>query len=93
AKQIWLTEFGWTTANQAPGYGYGAQNTPQDQANYLVRAFQMGKLYYPWMGVMLVWNLNYSVITPPTDEKYPWSVLNSDWSPRPAFTALKNMPK
>lgn len=93
AKQIWLTEFGWTTKNAAKGYEYGAQNSPQDQANYLVRAYQMGKLYYPWMGVMLVWNLNYSVVTPPTDEKYPWSVLNSDWSPRPSYDALKNMPK
>lgn len=93
AKQIWLTEFGWSTKNAAPGYGYGAQNSDADQAAYLVRAFQMGKLYYPWMGVMAVWNLNYAVVTPPTDEKYPWSVLNSDWSPRPSYTALKNMPK
>lgn len=92
-KQIWLTEFGWTTANQAPGYEYGAQNSDAEQAQYLTRAFQMGHLYYPWMGVMFVWNLNYSVVTPPSDEKYPWSVLNSDWSPRPAFNALKDMPK
>ena len=29
----------------------------------------------------------------PEDEKVPWAVLNPDFSARPAFTALKNMPK
>ncbi len=93
AKQIWLTEFGWTTVNQAPGYEYGAQVSDQDQANYLVRAFQIARDEWPWIGVMEVWNLNYSVISSPSDEKYPWSVINPDWSPRPSFTALKEMPK
>ena len=93
AKQIWLTEFGWTTANQAPGYEYGAQVSAQDQANYLVRAFQIARNEWPWVGVMSVWNLNYSVISSPSDEKYPWSVVNSDWSARPSYTALKEMPK
>jgi hypothetical protein len=93
AKQIWLTEFGWTTANQAPGYEYGAQNSEQDQANNLVRAYEIGKQNWPWIGPMFVWNLNYSIITPPFDEKYPWAVLYDDWSPRPSYNALKAMPK
>ncbi len=91
-KKMWLTEFGWTTANQAPGYGYGKFVSEQQQAQYLVRAFELGKSY-PWMGVMFVWNLNFATITQPSDEKYPWAVLKSDGSPRPAYTALKNMPK
>ncbi len=90
--KMWLTEFGWTTANQAKGYEYGAFVSEQQQAQYLVRAFQLGKSY-PWMGVMFVWNLNFATITPPSDEKYPWSVLKSDWSPRPAYTALQKMSK
>jgi hypothetical protein len=47
------------------------------------------------MGVMAVWNLNFSTIKgiSATDEKVPWSVLNADFSNRAAFTALKNMPK
>ncbi|MDQ2787587.1 MAG: cellulase family glycosylhydrolase [Chloroflexota bacterium] len=90
--KMWLTEFGWTTANQAKGYEYGAFVSEQQQAQYLVRAFELGKSY-PWVGVMFVWNLNFATITPPSDEKYPWAVLKSDWSPRPAYTALKNMPK
>lgn len=92
-KQIWLTEFGWTTKNAAKGYEYGEFITEELQAQYLVRAFQMAAEKYPWMGVMCLWNLNYSTIVQPNDEKYPWSVINPDFSPRPAYTALKNMAK
>ena len=41
----------------------------------------------------MVWNLNYQVAVPKTDEKWAFSVLRSDWSPRPAFTALASMAK
>ncbi|TVR68737.1 MAG: hypothetical protein EA415_15760 [Sphaerobacteraceae bacterium] len=92
-KQIWLTEFGWTTANQAPGYEYGADNSEQNQADYLVRAFEIAKQEWPWMGVMMVWNLNYSTVVGPADEKFPWSVINPDFSPRPSYEALRDMPK
>ncbi|MEX2426583.1 MAG: cellulase family glycosylhydrolase [Thermomicrobiaceae bacterium] len=92
-KQVWLTEFGWTTENQAPGYGYGADNSEQEQAQYLVRAYEIAKQEWPWMGVMMVWNLNYSTIVGPEDEKFPWSVINPDFSPRPSYEALRDMPK
>ncbi len=90
--KMWLTEFGWTTANQAKGYEYGKFNSPEQQATYLTRAYELGKSY-PWMGVMFTWNLNFANVTQPNDEKYPWGVLNADFSPRPAYTALKAMPK
>lgn len=92
-RPAWITEFGWTTANQAKGYEYGASNSEQDQADYLVGAFDYAKANWPWMTGMFVWNLNFSTISPPTDEKFPWSVVNADWSPRPAYDALRKMPK
>ncbi|HMA35256.1 MAG TPA: cellulase family glycosylhydrolase [Chloroflexia bacterium] len=94
-KQMWLTEFGWSTYNYAPGYEYGQVITAQMQADYLVRAFQKGKNDYPWMGVMCVWNLNFSTLPnlSDQDEKVPWSVINRDYSPRLAYTALQAMPK
>ena len=93
-KQMWLTEFGWSTYNTAPGYEYGQLISPEQQAQYLTRAYEKGRTEYPWMGVMAVWNLNFSTLgLPPSDEKVPWSVINPDYSPRPAYTALQNMPK
>jgi hypothetical protein len=95
SKRMWLTEFGWSTVNQAPGYEYGRFNTEQNQADYLVRAFNLAKTRYPWMGVMFVWNLNFGTLTdlPASDEKPPFGILNRDWTPRPAYNALKAMPK
>jgi hypothetical protein len=92
-KQIWLTEFGWTTLNPAPGYEYGQYISEELQAQYLLRAFEIGRQEWPWMGVMFVWNLNFSTIVDDQDEKGPWSVIYHDWSNRPAFEALKTMPK
>jgi hypothetical protein len=93
AKQIWLTEFGWSSsATPGPGQEFAAFNSEQDQADYIVRAFEIARNDWPWMGVMFLWNLQFSV-DDPNDKKGYWSVLNPDWSPRPAYTALKEMPK
>jgi hypothetical protein len=95
SKKLWITEFGWSTRNLAPGYEYGADNTEADQAKYLVRAFQMARTRYPWVGVMFVWNLNFGTLPdlPSSDEKKPFGILNPDWTPRLAYNALKAMPK
>jgi hypothetical protein len=94
-KKMWLTEFGWDSTQTPPGgYEYARYISEDQQAQYLTRAFDLGKSY-PWMGVMFVWNLNFQVTLQGDtgNEKWGWGVLRSDWSPRPAFTALKNMPK
>ena len=92
-KKMWLTEFGWSTKNEAPGYEYGAVISEELQAQYITRAYEKARQEYPWMGVMFLWTLNHSVVVPPTDEKYPWSLVRGDWSPRPSYFAVKNMPK
>lgn len=94
-KKMWITEFGWSTSNLAPGYEYGRDNTEADQASYLVRAFTMTRQQYSWVGVMFVWNLNFATLPelPVSDEKPPFGIVNRDWTPRPAYTALKNMVK
>ena len=45
------------------------------------------------VGGVIIWNLNYQMIVPQTDEKWGFAVLRSDFSARPAFSALANMPK
>jgi len=98
-KQIWLTEFGWDSCQgglPAPnGYEYCALTSEAQQAQYILRAFAIAREEWPWMGAMFLWNLNYAA-TPSiqtSDEKYAWSVLRGDWSNRPAFEAIKAMPK
>lgn len=93
-KQMWLTEFGWSsTTTPAAGFEYAAQTTEQEQADYITQAFHMGRDKYPWMGAMLVFGLNFSlpnVSTDPTDERIGWSLLRRDGSKRPSFFAVKD---
>ncbi len=97
-KQVWLTEFGWDSCQGQPvpnGYEYCELTSEQQQAQYILRAFEIGKNEWPWMGVMMLWNLNYQTIPgiSASDEKYSWGVLRPDFTSRPAFEAVKNMPK
>ena len=98
AKPVWVTEFGWATQNTSQYYDYGNQITYEQQAEYLVRAIQYTHTHYRgWLTGMFVWNLNFAIPWTsegnPLHEQASFGVLNGDWSPRPAYTALKNMPK
>jgi hypothetical protein len=96
-KSIWITEFGWATPNTTVGYEYGNQTSFQRQATYIVRAFQKARADYPWVSGMFLWQLNYAVPWRyhgnEQHEQASFGVLNGDWSPRPAYEAIKAMPK
>ncbi len=96
---IWITEFGWATDNNTPGYEYGNQISPEMQRDWIVRAFQIGRHdYHPWVQAMFLWNLNFSVAwkgahNNDMHEQASFSVINSDWTPRPAWHGIQAMPK
>jgi hypothetical protein len=93
SKKIWFSEFGYCTSpTPPPGYEYCKYLTPQNQADFLVMAFRQARAL-DYVAGMVVWNLNFQVAVPPTDEKWGFGVLRNDWSPRPAYTALAQMPK
>ena len=92
-KPIWLTEMGWSTANTDPAYGFGADNSEEDQAQFLVDAFRLIRESAPYITHAFVWNLNFQSVVGPEDEKFPFGVLRPDGAPRPAFTSLKEMTK
>jgi hypothetical protein len=62
---MWVTEFGWAVwedlgvplPEPAENNLWMLENTPADQANYAIRAFEIG-LSRPDVGVMILWNLN-----------------------------------
>lgn len=95
---IWITEFGWATANNTPGYEYGNQISYETQAEWIVRAFDKGRYEYPWVDAMFLWNLNFAVSWQgahgdPMHEQASFGVLNPDWTPRPAWHAIQAIPK
>ena len=92
-KKIWFTEFGYASTDQpVPGYEYAAYISEQQQAEFLVRAFAKAQ-ETGYVGGMIVWNFNYQMVVPKTDEKWAFGVIRDDWSGRPAFNALMAMPK
>lgn len=94
-KQIAITEMGWTTDPINSSYAWYAV-TEQEQADYLVRAYQWAKANWdPWMGLMIT-----IYMADPTwtekNEQY-WFAINRPSFPdpdlRPAYYALKEMEK
>jgi uncharacterized protein YraI len=86
-KRVWPTEFGWaSTSSPVAGYEYARDNTPEEQAQFLVQAYQMAK-NWGWVGPMFLWNLNFGVTNPGT-ELAAFGVAG-----RPAEAALASMPK
>jgi len=75
-----------------PGYEYAATNTEATQADYLVKAMQIAK-QSGYMGVMCIWNLDFSVETGGGWEGSKFSLLRADGTVRPAYTALAKMAK
>jgi hypothetical protein len=95
-KQIALLEFGWTSDPRPDSpYNWHAVSE-QVKADYLVRAYQYAKANWsPWIGLMSLIYISDPDWTQ-AHEQYWWAITDPGWpelKPRPAYTALKNMPK
>src|SRR5258708_5521723 len=101
-KQIWLTEFGWL---RDPGEdGVKCSDTDPDfagfawlrvsgeqQANYIVRAYQYADKNWPWAGPMFVWNLNWqqqSWLSTCNNQRW-FALLKSNGEPTIAYRKLQ----
>jgi polysaccharide biosynthesis protein PslG len=92
AKQVAVLEMGWTSDTVHPEYKWHAV-TEEQKADYLVRAYDFAqKNWAPWIGIMSAIYICDPDWTP-ENEQYWWCVNNPDGTPRPAFEALKAMPK
>jgi len=105
-KPIWATEFGWLLSPAIEGHPEYVNDplwsgrqwqivTPEQQAQYLMAAYQYAYQNWPWMGLLFVFNLDYSTVPwyPPPEPMRFYSLLNADRTPRPAYLALRQMPK
>ncbi len=97
AKQQCVTEFGYPSpidGKYPTIFGYAADVTEQEQGEYLVEAFN-------WMRdsglvkLAFLFNLDYGPKggDPATNEAVIYSLISNKGIPRPAFDAIKNMPK
>ena len=90
-KPIWLSEMNWNAVpDEVPDKRFG-QVTPEQQARYLVEAYERIQREWPWLGVANVWYLKR-----PDDQwkqegkpEYYFRLLEPDFTPTPAYEALK----
>lgn len=92
-----VTEFGWASTegyDEYPiGFEFAQDNSLEDQATYLVQAFeQMRSSGDVWLA--FVFNFDFgNKGSGPTDDTVPYSIVDTNGVPRPAFGALSAMEK
>ena len=106
-KPLCVTEFGWASMENLkrsdgtpvqgapPGFDFALDNTEQEQAEWIVRGFQIMR-ESGYVKFAIVFNLDYiqKVGGEPDQENVAtYSITRRDGSPRPAFEALKQMPR
>jgi hypothetical protein len=94
-----VTEFGWASVEGMDGeprreYEFAYDNSLQEQADYVVEAYQMMH-DWDWVWLAFLFNLDYSpkIGGDPQDDSALFSILAGDGSRRPAFEAVRDMPK
>jgi len=96
ARRVVILEFGWTTdTREGSPYAWHAVSQ-QEQAEYMVRAYRWAKEHWqPWIALMSLIYIADPYWTP-ENEEYWWAITEPNyptpWT-RPAYEALKQMPK
>jgi len=95
---IWPTEFGWGSSDglgvepDATNYGFVTFTSMDEQAQYIVRGYQLGR-EIGYVGPMFLYNLNFCQAAGVTNEQCLWSLQDPAGNPRPAYLAVKAMAK
>ena len=95
--KLCVTEFGWASTEgytEFPqGFEFAQDNTLQEQADFIVQAFQQ---MHDSGDVWLAFLFNYDFGNKgggPTDDPVPYSIVDTNGVPRAAFGALASMEK
>jgi hypothetical protein len=95
-KQVMILEMGWTIDPRPESPYHWHAVTPEQKADYLVRAFEYAEEHWsPWIGLMNVLSIADHRWTPES-EQYWWAVTEPSWPEtevRPAYEALRAMEK
>ncbi|MBK8988407.1 MAG: cellulase family glycosylhydrolase [Chloroflexi bacterium] len=97
---LWVTEFGWgsfegffdeagTPAAPPAGAEFMAYVSEWQQAEYILRAFEMGQAWAR-VGPMVLWNLNFGPLLGSEFSESGYSLLNRTGESRPAYRALQH---
>ncbi|HET6444789.1 MAG TPA: hypothetical protein VFI27_09455 [candidate division Zixibacteria bacterium] len=96
-KKLCVTEFGWASSEGydsfPPGFEFAQDNTLDEQAQYIVQAFQqMRDSGDVWLSFLFNFDFG-NKSGGPTDDPVVYSIIDTSGIPRPAFGAVADMPK
>jgi hypothetical protein len=97
AMKLCVTEFGWASSegyDEYPiGFEFAQDNTLQEQADYITQAFaQMRESGDVWLAFLFNFDFG-NKGSGPTDDPVPYSIIDTQGIPRPAFEAVSSMEK
>lgn len=88
-KPVWFTEFGWSAHANRPGIANWQRGvTPDQQADYAVRAFQYARANYPNVKAMF-WYKERAQPGGKDLHEEGYALLNPNLTPRPVYSALQ----
>jgi hypothetical protein len=97
-KKLCVTEFGWPSSDglggTPAGFDFSDDNTQQEQAEWIVQAFQLQRQWgITWIAYL--WNMDYGNKggDPAEDSNVHYSLVDRNGVPRPAYDALERMAK
>jgi polysaccharide biosynthesis protein PslG len=96
-KKLCVTEFGWASSEGYDTYPqefeFAQDNTLEEQATYIVQAFQQMKASGDvWLAFLFNFDFG-NKGGGPTDRTVPYSIVDLVGAPRPAFSAVAEMAK
>ncbi|HEX2911836.1 MAG TPA: O-antigen ligase family protein [Chloroflexia bacterium] len=95
AKPAWVSEYGWVSVPSQWSADYkntwGESVDEATQAKYLVQGIERIRKEWPWVGVINVWFFrpDQNLQENPANPTNYFSIVRSDYSPRPAYTELQ----
>jgi hypothetical protein len=89
-KPIWLSEMNWNAVPEGfpAGAPYG-QVTEEQQARYVVEAYQRIQEKWPWVGVANFWFFKRATDLEKDRPEYYFRMVEPDFTPLPVYEALK----
>lgn len=89
-KPIWLSEMNWNVVPEGfpAGAPYG-QVTEEQQARYVVEAYQRIQEEWPWMGVVNFWFFKRATDLEKDRPEYYFRMVEPDFTPLPVYEAMK----
>jgi hypothetical protein len=89
-KPIWLSEMNWNAVPEGfpAGAPYG-QVTAEQQARYVIEAYQRIQEEWPWVGVANFWFFKRATDLEKDRPEYYFRLVEPDFTPLPVYEALK----